>query len=244
MSTRYPTRQTNSQQQGLIHLHPDEVFAGFWRRAAAHIVDGLFVLLICLVVALLVGFVVGLMLAAAQQEKPSFLWPALFGFVMATVIRGMYYAHFHQSLWQATLGKRLLGIKVLNTDGTPLTYRAAVMRWLASALSALTWLGYVLAGFAPKKQSMHDMVCQTVVVHKHIHADDLASFDAQTHPTNTHYFWKALGVTCLLFLVYFVCLVAMFPMLAVIMGIMDADALDQTTTMQAPLASFVSFLPT
>lgn len=244
MSTRYPTHQTHSQQQGLSHLHPDTVFAGFWRRAAAHILDALFVLLICLMVALVVGFVIGLMLAAAQQEKPSFLWPILFGLVMATVIRGVYYAHFHQSLWQATPGKHLLGIKVLNTDGTPLTYRTAVMRWLASALSSLTWLGYVLVGFAPQKQSMHDMMCQTVVVHKHIHADDLAAFGAQTQSTNTHYFWKALGVTCLLFLLYFVCLTAMFPMLAVIMGIMDADALGQATTMQAPLASFVSLLST
>lgn len=242
MTTQHTITRTNKHQTNWVH--PEAVFASFWRRLAAHLLDVCFIFLICLVTSLLLGLAIGFALAAAQQGRPSFVWWFLFGFLMATTIRGTYDAYFHQSHWQATPGKRLLGIKVLNTNGMRLTHAQGWLRWFASGLSAITWLGYVLAGFAPKKQSMHDMMCQTVVVHKHIHADDLAAFDAQTQSTNTHYFWKALGVTCLLFLVYFLCLVAMFPMLAVIMGFTDADALGQTTTMQAPLASFTSLLPT
>jgi len=151
----------------------DLQYAGFWIRAAARIVD-----LILILAAFNLFWLGDRYGADAGWWAPTFLGaegpPAGGGFSMANVLRGVfffgfpvfYYVFLHGAYGQ-TFGKMAMRIKVLNEDGSPLTYRKAFFRWLGYFLCDLTLnLGYVWAAFDPRKQGLHDKACRTIVVHE------------------------------------------------------------------------------
>src|ERR1041385_5605179 len=73
-----------------------------------------------------------------------------------------YYVGFESSHWQATIGKRALGIIVTDMQGNRVSTLRALGRYLGKLLSALTLLiGFVMAGFTEKKQALHDMIAGT-----------------------------------------------------------------------------------
>lgn len=94
-----------------------------------------------------------------------------------------YYTYFTASRWQATPGKRVLGIHVVRLDGRPLTARDALERVLAYSIPSLPmyasfispqlvplmvfWLS--LLWFTPilfthERIGYHDRLCKTRVV--------------------------------------------------------------------------------
>jgi uncharacterized RDD family membrane protein YckC len=77
----------------------------------------------------------------------------------------LYYAGQESSSAQATLGKRLMGIKVTDPDGRRLSFARALGRWLAASLSYLTlYVGFLMAAFTDRKRALHDMIAGTLVV--------------------------------------------------------------------------------
>lgn len=73
---------------------------------------------------------------------------------------------FEQSRWQATPGKRTLGLVVADEDGRRLKAGHALLRFLASALSWLTLnLGHALAALPPHL-ALHDRVSDTRVLRR------------------------------------------------------------------------------
>ncbi|MBP2685981.1 MAG: hypothetical protein H6Q81_886 [Deltaproteobacteria bacterium] len=148
------------------HYH----YAGFWSRAAARIIDLLIIIAVFNLIYLVdqLGADAGLWTGMGLGEGS----PDGVGFSMANVLRGLffltfpvfYYVYLHGKYGQ-TFGKMALKIKVLNEDGTPLDYRKAFLRWLGYFLCDLTfYIGYLWAGFDPRKQGLHDKVCKTIVV--------------------------------------------------------------------------------
>ncbi len=77
---------------------------------------------------------------------------------------------YHVAMWSwrgATLGGRVFGIRVVETDGTSLTLSVALVRALAAVLSALPlFLGFIWAAWDVRKQSWHDKLTGTVMVWK------------------------------------------------------------------------------
>jgi uncharacterized RDD family membrane protein YckC len=66
-----------------------------------------------------------------------------------------------ESSWrQATLGKRIVGIFVMELDGT----RPSLGRSLLRAVAQLIVVGYPLAVFTKRSQALHDLLASTVVV--------------------------------------------------------------------------------
>lgn len=119
-------------------------YGGFWVRFLAWIIDSL-------IVSAGIGFVI------------SFTFGL--GFVAGIVAYWLYEAFMLSSSWKATLGKRALGLVVTDTEGRPLTFAHATGRHFARWLSWLTLcIGFIIAGFTSKKQSLHDMVAGTLVV--------------------------------------------------------------------------------
>ena len=71
---------------------------------------------------------------------------------------------FEASAWQATPGKRALGLTVVDRDGRRLRSGGALLRFLAAGLSWLTLnIGHALAAFPPYL-AMHDHVSGTRVL--------------------------------------------------------------------------------
>ena len=148
-------------------------YAGFWIRGAARIVD-----LVLILAAFNLFWLGDRHGADAGWWAPSFLGedgsPTDASFSAANVLRGIffvgfpvfYYVFLHGAYGQ-TFGKMAMRIKVLNADGSPLTYRKALLRYLAYFLCDLTLdLGYVWAAFDMRKQGLHDKACRTIVVHE------------------------------------------------------------------------------
>ncbi len=141
----------------------DIVYAGFLRRWVALTLD-------CVILAVpyyLLIFVIAIMSAAAEhsgRSEPAAMFMLLI-YPLWFLLAWLYYALQESSSYQATLGKRALGIKVTDANGQRLTLAHASGRWFAAALSYLTcYIGFVMAGFTERKRALHDMVADTLVV--------------------------------------------------------------------------------
>lgn len=72
---------------------------------------------------------------------------------------------FESSRWQATPGKRALGLVVVSIDGKQLTTGHALQRFLASSLSWLSFnIGHAMAALPPKYLALHDRLSDTRVL--------------------------------------------------------------------------------
>ncbi|PIR38914.1 MAG: hypothetical protein COV35_05395 [Alphaproteobacteria bacterium CG11_big_fil_rev_8_21_14_0_20_39_49] len=136
-------------------------YAGFWIRFLAVIIDGL----ILGVAMYAVQAVTGIQLIVtdysmeAGQASANTSW-------LGTVIHILYMTVTTGSPLQATLGKKILGLRVIRADGSKITYLRAFGRFWATVLSALTLcIGYIMAGFTNQKKALHDMVADTRVVY-------------------------------------------------------------------------------
>lgn len=92
----------------------------------------------------------------------NFLWGSgLFGFLI-----GMAYQWYFLTRQNGqTLGKLMLGLRVVKEDGTPITDGEAVMRYLGYILnSAVFMLGWLWAFVDDRNQGFHDKIAHTYVV--------------------------------------------------------------------------------
>lgn len=125
--------------------------AGFWTRFLAYIID-----------LLTIGAISGIILRG-YQDKYAFL-----SLTAASVgIIGIVYFLVMTKKLNQTLGKMILGIKVIRTDNQELDwktliYREGIGRFISQLLGLN--LGYIWSGFHPKKQAWHDMISDTYVV--------------------------------------------------------------------------------
>ena len=124
------------------------IYAGFFRRYAAALIDAL----IMIVPSLFIGGSVAVI-------------PLSFG--LGLVLGLLYKPVFESSVMAATPGKALMGIVVQSEDGQTLTYKKAVIRYLCSYLSiAIMGIGYLMQPFTSKRQTLHDMLSEAVVIRK------------------------------------------------------------------------------
>ncbi|WP_337243349.1 RDD family protein [Luteimonas sp. gir] len=92
----------------------------------------------------------------------AWLLPPMLAFALLALI---WFAGFEGSRWQATPGKRLLGLRVVDDDGLPPSPVRAALRQAAGLLSwASLNIGHALAGLAPRHQALHDRIAGTHVV--------------------------------------------------------------------------------
>ncbi len=154
-------------------------YAGFWMRFLAVIIDGILIAIVrsLLVAPILVGM--GLSVTSEAQsfdsDDPSSLLP-LIGTIMAfagitalisTVIWVLYYTLMESSKYQATIGKLALGLIVTDMSGNKLDFTKALVRNLCKIISSIILgIGYLMAAFTDKKQGLHDMIANTLVVKK------------------------------------------------------------------------------
>lgn len=70
--------------------------------------------------------------------------------------------------WGQTLGKMIMGIRVISKDGRPLNWSTVIAREVGGRiLSQLlgTYLGYLVCAFHPRKQGLTDIISDTYVVY-------------------------------------------------------------------------------
>lgn len=147
------------------------VYAGFWVRLFALMID--FMVMIFLLMFILVPLELGLLfgqiltwpISAAVLEIQTDL--ILFGGLKIQILGWLYFALMQSSSWEATIGKRALGLRVTTEDGKRLSFWRASGRYFAKYLSVAIWfLGFIIVGLTARKQGLHDFLAGTVVVYR------------------------------------------------------------------------------
>jgi len=88
---------------------------------------------------------------------------SLFSFINVTAL--FYFILLESSFLQGTLGKTIMKIKVVNSDGNRLSLFNSVGRFFGKLLSVLTLgIGFFMMLFTKNKQSLHDKLANTYVV--------------------------------------------------------------------------------
>lgn len=145
---------------------PDVVYAGFWRRFAANVIDSCAIGLITLPVTLPMMFAAGI---AGDHGGEAAVFGSLFVQLalqlFAFFVTIAWFTGFHASRWMASPGKLAVGIKVVRRDGQCLNFGRSLGRGFAYYLSYFTlYIGFLIAAFTQRKQALHDLICDTLVV--------------------------------------------------------------------------------
>jgi uncharacterized RDD family membrane protein YckC len=84
-------------------------------------------------------------------------------FVFTLIFAGLYVTLLHAATGQ-TIGKALVGARVVLVDGGRLPLGTSLLRFFAYAFSCLPLgFGYVMAGLRRDKRALHDLVAGTRV---------------------------------------------------------------------------------
>ncbi len=154
-----------------------EDYAGFWKRAAAYILDAIVLYIPSMLIQKMMGGDAAeaamkqgeiaassdphLMLAAISQYY-STMAPAV---LIITMITWLYFAFCESSAWQATIGKMALGIRVTDMLGARISLPRALGRYPAKCLGAFILLiGFLMVAWTRRKQGLHDLLAGTLVL--------------------------------------------------------------------------------
>ena len=133
------------------------IYAGFWIRFSASVVDFLVSMLFFVPVIALAGM--------GWERLYNDGVAAGIGLIANALVGWLYYALFESSRWQATPGKRLLELRVTDLFGNRTSFGQASGRDFSKIFSSLIFgIGYLMAAFTEKKQCLHDKVASTLVL--------------------------------------------------------------------------------
>ncbi|MAE80888.1 MAG: hypothetical protein CL695_04815 [Chloroflexi bacterium] len=151
-------------------------FKGFWIRLVAAIIDGILLLVAFFVFAILITLIFGGIGDLLGGEEGAF-GAGLMGFLLAilvfTIFQLLYKPLMEASEFQGTLGKYMLGMKVVKANGERLdmgtSFVRSIVYLVCMALMSLVVpvLAFFMIGFTEQKQGLHDIVAKTFVVPQH-----------------------------------------------------------------------------
>lgn len=155
------------------------LYAGFWLRVVAAIID-------YLIVGIPLGAIFFALIASAmpalvrmEGQDPMVIAMTILPRILVIAVISLaacwlYWALLESSEWQATLGKKALGLYVTDLEGRRATFgRTSGRFWGGRGIGAVPYLGglyflisCIMAGFTEKKQALHDMIANCLVLRK------------------------------------------------------------------------------
>jgi len=164
-------------------------YVGFFKRLGAAIPD--------LFIAGIVAFFANIVL-----EQGKFPYPVLGTlFITGAFFLLLYSPLCISSRYRATIGKILFGIIVVYGNGRQCSFSRALIRELGKYVSLITLgIGFVIIGFTKKKQGLHDLLADTVVIDR---SDGLIY--QRTHVSDTAIVTKRFRIAAIIISVCIVC---------------------------------------
>ena len=156
---------------------PRVEYAGFWLRVLAYVIDnavigvGIIVVLIPLILLTGLGGLLSRIRPAEDlNDLGIFLIVGLI-FLAATVslvVTWLYHALMESSDWQATVGKKVLGLVVTDMAGRRVSFGRSTGRHFGKIVTNMVpvLIGYIMAGFTERKQALHDMMAGCLVLRR------------------------------------------------------------------------------
>jgi uncharacterized RDD family membrane protein YckC len=139
-------------------------YAGFWYRTLAWIIDTIIASSVVIIICLPLGFALGASMADTSTASEISSAGKALGYILGTLLSWLYFTISESSSWQATLGKKLLGLRVTDESGNRISFGKANGRYWSKILSGLLlYAGYIMVAFTEKKQGLHDKIAGTLV---------------------------------------------------------------------------------
>jgi uncharacterized RDD family membrane protein YckC len=153
------------------------VYAGFWLRFVAVFIDGIILAVPMGIIGAIVGGAIGFSYGMSHPGgtfsimdgdgdfNSTFILMEVGLMIFSTIVKWLYFALQESSSAQATVGKRVMGLKVMNLAGQRIGFGQASGRFFSKIISGMILcIGYIMAGFTERKQALHDMIAGTLVV--------------------------------------------------------------------------------
>jgi uncharacterized RDD family membrane protein YckC len=143
----------------LVHRH----YAGFWIRFVARLIDSALLTLVFWMVVFAVG---PLSPGRATVSNFSIMAGASGVLSLLNFALNIAYEVYFVSTRGGTIGKLVLGLRIIRADGSPVSAGLAAGRYFAQILSAIIlMIGYIMAAFDDQKRALHDRICETRVIY-------------------------------------------------------------------------------
>jgi len=150
-------------------------YANFGNRLLAFIIDSIILSFITAIIYVPAIFFFGLKdfidrpRGVEEDEALEFAIQivGVFGllFLLTILVYWLYYAYQESGIHQATFGKRAMSIKVTDLNGNRISFAKASGRFFGKILSRMImWIGFIMAAFTEKKQALHDIIAETLVI--------------------------------------------------------------------------------
>lgn len=155
-------------------------YAGFWLRVAAAFIDG-----IIISIPIVPFFLIMLFPVFSQMQNPQALQdpnlvtqlilPKVFLLLLVVaVVSWIYWAYLESSSWQATCGKKVLGLYVTDLDGNRCSFGRTSGRFFAGrGIGSIPYVGgmyffvdCLCVAFTGRKQAIHDIISGCLVMRK------------------------------------------------------------------------------
>lgn len=140
--------------------------AGFFSRFIALFIDGIAIGILAIIVSMIFGTII----SVTSQSDNGFMGliagtMSLLMIAIMFLFQFLYYGYFWSKNGQS-IGKKLMGVKVVSQDGQPLSFVKAGLRgtigyWISSLVFTL---GFIWAAFDKDGEAWHDKIFKTWVV--------------------------------------------------------------------------------
>lgn len=139
------------------------VYAGFWLRFVAYLIDALLMAAVFFPLGLVLGLAAGA--SGGDENSPQLALANMLGNVLSIAAGWLYHSLLESSSWQGTIGKKVLGLRVTDLDGHRIGFGRATGRYFGTILSGMIcFIGFIMVAFTEKQQALHDMLAGTLVV--------------------------------------------------------------------------------
>jgi len=141
----------------------DMMYASFGKRTIAFVIDQSIILTATMVLAMAFCYLQRGLLGTREFISEA----ASNGKAILFFIIWLYYACGESSSSQATIGKKVMSVKVTDMNGGKISFgRASGRLFLKFVSGTIYGIGFFMALFTKKKQGLHDMIAKTLVVTK------------------------------------------------------------------------------
>lgn len=136
---QFDNLETEQNDKG---LYLTQSYSSISRRFAALIIDGLIMII------------------------PGAILASTLPIIGGAIVWFFYAPILEASVLRATIGKHLMGIQVTDLQGHRLSLQASTVRNVLKLVSgAVLLIGFIFALFTKRKQALHDIVAETIVVY-------------------------------------------------------------------------------
>jgi len=150
--------KATEQERKVDNTNTSFRFAGFWMRFWAYLLDLVVIGSINRIIINPIFRLFDVSLSESSMFAPMSI---------ATAITFYLYFVLMTKFFKQTLGKMVFGMKVVTLTEEPLTWSTVIFReFIGKFISKVTFVGYLIVAFLPKKQGLHDIFADTTVIHE------------------------------------------------------------------------------